>query len=1293
MSDHPGRMKIDEKTNSEEDNSSKEIPITIDEGSSASVSFLQLWKYATKGEIILNIIGLICASGAGAIQPSLAIMFGNLVNEMNNFYNFVPTYRDDPTNQANIDEFNDRKSTFKSGVNYNCLMLLVIAICMFVATYGYFYIFTYTSERISRRLRLLYLRSVLRQDIAFFDKIGAGEIATRIETDMNLIQSGISEKVALACMFLSSFIVAFIIAFSVQARIAGVLFIVVPCIAIAMVVIITFITKFEENALKSIGDSGNLAEESISTIRTAKAFGLQLNLSLLYDNFLYKARKEGFKNAYMTSIGFASFDFMAYSTYSLAFVWGVTLLLKGQTDIGSIIKVVEAIIVGAFGLGLVAPQLQIIAKGQAAAAKIYETIERIPPIDSASEDGLKPSSIDGNITFKDVNFAYPARPEIQVMKNFSTKFSQGKFTALVGASGSGKSTSIGLIERFYDPSSGLIELDGTNIRDLNVKWLRSKIGLVGQEPVLFNDTIRANVEHGLIGTEMEHWSDDQKLELVTKACKTANADSFIDDLPEGYNNTVGERGMLLSGGQKQRVAIARAIVSDPPILLLDEATAALDSASESIVQKALDQAAMNRTTVAIAHRLSTIKNADQIIVMDHGEILEIGDHNSLTAKSDGAYSQLVSAQQLSNHLEVDNIEADTDDQSIHDMASVKDSVRSPGSEILNVMEDVDNSKKYSWGYLLKSLIKLNRNSWPLYMFGSIAAMVSAAGFPCFGIVFGLIMQDLSLKSVDDADYHSYMRQTTDRDSLWFFIIALGIGIALVIQNYCMQKSGEKLTFNLRHESFKKLLRSDVEYFDKKENNTGVLCSGLADNARKVQGLAGLSSGSVMQCLWTVIIGVAVALGYSWKLGLVGTACIPLTFAAGLTELKVVTLKDKYNRKAYEESANMACEASGAIRTVAALTREDSVLAYYDNLLLKPYTTSIKSGVWRSAAYALGQALSFGCIALVFYVGALWLMDLSMDLQSFYVTLESVIFSTILASRVFTYVPDISSARGGATRILRLLERVDKIEVEHDNQDGKQLETVEGHITFENVHFRYPTRSDVPVLRSLDLEIKPGSYVALVGPSGCGKSTTIQLIERFYDAICGSVKLDGHEVRELNLNNLRSHMALVSQEPTLYGGTIKYNIMMGAVKPHEEVSQQELEDACADANILDFIKGLPDGFETQVGGKGTQLSGGQKQRIAIARALIRKPKILLLDEATSALDQTSEAVVQAALDKVASGRTTIAIAHRLSTIQKADRIYVFKDGKVSQAGTHQELIEEKGGLYAELVALQSLSKND
>lgn len=255
-----------------------------------------------------------------------------------------------------------------------------------------------------------------------------------------------------------------------------------------------------------------------------------------------------------------------------------------------------------------------------------------------------------------------------------------------------------------------------------------------------------------------------------------------------------------------------------------------------------------------------------------------------------------------------------------------------------------------------------------------------------------------------------------------------------------------------------------------------------------------------------------------------------------------------------------------------------------------------------------------------------------------------------------------------------------------SEDGAPLKSVEGTIEFRDVHFRYPTRPEQPVLRGLNLSVTPGQYIALVGASGCGKSTTIALLERFYDPLVGGIYIDGKEISSLNINDYRSHIALVSQEPTLYQGTVAENILLGADRV--DVPQSEIEHACREANIYDFIMSLPEGFSTIVGSKGSMLSGGQKQRIAIARALLRDPKILLLDEATSALDSESEHVVQAALDKAAKGRTTIAVAHRLSTIQKADIIYVFDQGVVVESGTHQELMH-KGGKYSELVNLQSL----
>lgn len=391
---------------------------------------------------------------------------------------------------------------------------------------------------------------------------------------------------------------------------------------------------------------------------------------------------------------------------------------------------------------------------------MFATIDRVPAIDSADPSGLKPESVAGTITLEHVNFNYPSRPDVPIVKDLSITFPAGKTCALVGASGSGKSTIVSLVERFYDPLSGVVRLDGVNLRDLNVKWLRSQIGLVSQEPVLFATTIRGNVEHGLINTPWEHVSEEEKFKLVKEACVKANADGFISKLPLGYETMVGERGFLLSGGQKQRIAIARAIVSDPRVLLLDEATSALDTQSEGIVQDALDKAAAGRTTITIAHRLSTIKNADCIFVMGQGLVLEQGTHNELLANPNGQYSRLVQAQKLREEKEKRDTDPDASDEEEsaetapekeqqHDYAAEaeeeiplgrKNTGRSLASEI---MEQRQKEGRYSkeekdlnLPYLFKRLGSIQGEVWKRYAFGSIFAVCTGMVYPAFGVVYG-----------------------------------------------------------------------------------------------------------------------------------------------------------------------------------------------------------------------------------------------------------------------------------------------------------------------------------------------------------------------------------------------------------------------------------------------------------------------------------------------------------------------------------------------------------------------------
>ncbi|KAF8149154.1 P-loop containing nucleoside triphosphate hydrolase protein [Crassisporium funariophilum] len=1262
------------------------------------ISFFQLFRFSTKFEIFIDCIGLVAAATAGAAQPLMSLLFGNLTQDFVNFGTTVARANAGvPGAAASIPE---AAAHFRHSASQSASYLVYIGIGSFVCTYTYMYIWVYTGEVNAKRIRERYLQAILRQDIAFFDNVGAGEVATRIQTDTHLVQQGLSEKVALVVSFLSAFVTGFALAYARSWRLALALTSIMPCMMITGIVMNKFISKYKQLSLKNTAEGGSLAEEVISTVRTAQAFGTQTTLGRLYDHHINESLKVDIKAAVWHGRGLAVFFFVIYAAYALTFSFGTTLINSGHATPGSVVNVFLAILIGSLSLVLLAPEMQAITHGRAAAAKLYHTIDRIPDIDSANPGGEKPDKIEGEIVFEDVKFSYPSRPTVEVVKGLSVTFRAGKTTALVGASGSGKSTVVSLVERFYDPINGAVKIDGVNIKDLNVKWLRSQIGLVSQEPTLFATTIRGNVLHGLIGTKYENASDEVRESLIKEACIKANADGFITKLPLGYDTMVGERGFLLSGGQKQRVAIARAIVSDPRILLLDEATSALDTQSEGIVQDALDKAATGRTTITIAHRLSTIKDADIIHVMGDGLVLESGTHDDLV-QAGGAYARLVQAQKLREGRErttqgdsgsVSGSEEDMEKAARDEIPlGRKTTGHSLASEILEQKRkagELSTEKEEDHGlfYLFTRMAPLIRDQWKNYFLGALFACMTGTVYPAFGIVYAKGIEGFSLTD------HAARRHAGDRNALWLFLIAILSMFCIGFQNYLFAYTASVLTSRLRSLSFKAILRQDIEFFDRDDNSTGTLTARLSDNPQKVYGLAGITLGAIVQSISTVITGSVFGLVFIWKLALVGMACMPLLISTGYIRLRVVVLKDQANKKAHEDSAQLACEAAGSIRTVAALTREDDCLVLYSQSLEEPLRQSNKTALWSNMLYAFAQSLVFFVIALIFWFGATLVSRFEATTFQFFVGLMSTTFGAMQAGNVFSFVPDISSAKGAASDIIKLLDSTPEIDAESTEGKTVNPKTAQGHIRFENVHFRYPTRPGVRVLRGLSLEVEPGTYIALVGASGSGKSTAIQLIERFYDPLAGEIYLDGERITDLNVQEYRKQLALVSQEPTLYAGTVRFNILLGAIKPESEVTQDEIENACRDANILDFIQGLPQGFDTEVGGKGSQLSGGQKQRIAIARALLRNPKVLLLDEATSALDSNSEKVVQAALDQAAKGRTTIAIAHRLSTIQNADRIYFIKEGHVSEAGTHDQLLERRGDYYA-FVQLQALSKRE
>ena len=552
------------------------------------VTYFMLYRYATRNDKLIMLVSSICAIAAGAALPLMTIIFGSLAGKFKGFFQGTTA----PT-------------SFQDTVNHLVLYFVYLAIGEFVTVYVATVGFIYTGEHISGKVRQQYLASILRQNIGYFDKLGAGEITTRITADTNLVQDGISEKVGLTMTAVATFITAYVIAFVRYWKLALILTSSIVAITLTMGALGRLITKYNKKSLAAYAEGGTVAEEVISSIRNATAFGTQEKLAREYDAHLIEAEKSAFK---MKAILASMIGFLmcyVYLTYALAFWMGSRYLVAGEMTLSDTLTILLCIMIGAFSLGNVAPNLQAFTTSIAAAAKIFATIDRKSPLDPDSQDGKKLEELEGTVELRNIRHIYPSRPEVVVMEEVNLLVPAGKTTALVGASGSGKSTVVGLVERFYDPVGGEVLLDGHNAQDLNLRWLRQQVSLVSQEPTLFATSIFDNIRHGLIGTDFEKQSEDDVRELVENAAKMSNAHDFIIQLPEGYKTNVGERGFLMSGGQKQRIAIARAIVSDPKILLLDEATSALDTKSEGVVQAALDKAAQGRTTIVIAHRLST----------------------------------------------------------------------------------------------------------------------------------------------------------------------------------------------------------------------------------------------------------------------------------------------------------------------------------------------------------------------------------------------------------------------------------------------------------------------------------------------------------------------------------------------------------------------------------------------------------------------------------------------------------------------------------------------------------------
>uniref|UniRef100_A0A914VZ75 Uncharacterized protein n=1 Tax=Plectus sambesii TaxID=2011161 RepID=A0A914VZ75_9BILA len=1284
-----------------------------------------LFRYSSPCDKVLLIIGTLVAIVTGAGFPFFAILMGNMTDsfikatmlqDMSKHTGTMPPTTtigtttmtlstntsatkgfcaNDSAAYKNLDIDNYTWDTYSDEVIKYCLYYTALGTAVFTAATIQVCCFLVACENQINTIRRRFFKAVLHQDIAWFDKNQSGTLTTKLFDNLERIKEGVGDKVALLIQYISQFLAGFVIAFSYNWKLTLIMLSLSPL----LVIMGAFITKRMAGASAKeaaiYAKAGGIAEEVLSCMRTVVSFNGQRRECDRYKTALDAGKKDGIVKSFYVGLGLFFTFVILFGSYGLAFWFGTNMVYDCELSGGTVLTVFFSVMLGSMALGSAGPQFAVIGTAQGAAGAIFDIIDRKPLIDSYDESGLKPATTRGHVQFENVHFSYPTRADVKVLNGISFDVQPGETVALVGSSGCGKSTIVSMLLRYYDVESGKVMIDGVPLSEYNLNHLRNLIAVVSQEPILFDCTIEDNIRFGresVTQAEMLH------------ACKMANADKFISQLPKGYQTIVGERGTQLSGGQKQRVAIARALVRDPRILLLDEATSALDAESEGIVQEALEKAAKGRTTIIIAHRLSTIRNADKIIAVKAGEIKEVGSHAELMDLH-GLYYELVNAQVFTDAVDdvkEDQSKEDDDDRPIIDRQFSKMSGRSrvsslssedgqgvvrPRSPTLTpepvaagavVKVDPKNEQKRLKEELelegasksnILEILKYAKPEWCMIFFGVLLCIIQGSVFPAFSLMFTEVLKVFSKP-------HEELKREGHFWALMFVVLGFINGFATLGSSFFFGWSAERLTMRLRFKVFENVLRQDIAYFDHSSHSSGKICTRLATDAPNIKSAIDYRLGSVVSAGVSITAGIVIGFIYGWQMALLVLAIFPLSGVARSIQMKYQEGRHREDSKQLEEAGKTATEAIENVRTVQALTREHKFYQLFGSYLDQPFKTARQKAVIQGFSYGFANSINYFLYAAAFRFGLYLIIHNLMVPMDVMRVLFAISFTAGSLGMASAYFPEYMKAQFAAGILFKMLREQPKIDSFSTAGDKPKIV---GNLEFKGIHFSYPSRATARILRGLDLKLDTGRTLALVGPSGCGKSTVVSLMERFYDPLDGLITVDNKDLKSINPQFMRAHIALVSQEPVLFDCSIRENIIYGM--DEQSVNEEKIMEAARLSNIHKFISELPEGYETRVGAKGTQLSGGQKQRIAIARALVRDPKILLLDEATSALDTESEKIVQEALDRAREGRTCIIIAHRLSTVINADSIAVIKNGIVVEQGTHAELVAKRGAYFA------------
>jgi len=1181
-------------------------------------------------------------------------------------------------------------NTGKASGDATLLIILGLAILGLSLMRGWFgFGRTYLSELVSQRLtydlrNLMYDR-IQRLSFAYHDKAQTGQLMSRATQDIEGVRFFVAMS-SLMIFILVWYIGIWTILFLMNWQLALISLACMPLVAHRAITIGAKLNPIWASIQERVARLATILQENLSGVKVVRAFCREQYES---DKFEAEARNlyaDGLQAAKVQAFNTPLMSFMFILASGLILWFGGREVIEGRLTLGELTQFSSYLSMMVWPIGLLGFIVNAVSRGIVAGARIFEVLDAESTVQESS-DAIEVTNVKGLVRFQDVSFTYDWENQYElagpVLRNINLEGKPGEMVALLGSTGCGKSTLVNLIPRFYDVTSGSITIDGIDIRRLTLGSLRRNVGIVQQEVFLFSATIKENIAYGAVDATMEE---------IVAAAKVAYLHEFIESLPDGYDTWVGERGVTLSGGQEQRFAIARMLLVNPRILIFDDSTSSVDTETEFLIQRALRKLMQGRTTFVIAQRMQTVKDADRILVLDQGKIVESGTHPQLL-KEGRIYPQLYELQlrdqeesvkkqahqnlpsaipPLAQPVEVHSGRRDESKVLETTVSSVEQEQKPVGHNRKDdLSDDVVADKVYDHSVVIR-LLKYLKD----YKAAFTLAVVSMFVFTLTTLAIPYLIGFAIDGPIASGNLWGW---GIDQPSLIFvFIIFISNGLlngcAQFLQFISMAYAGQGVIFRVRSQMFSHLQKLSLSFYDR--HQTGRIMSRVQNDVGALQEAWAGGAANIVSDLLGMAGIIVMILIMNLRLALITLTVIPALIV-------VLLVWQKFVRRVFMRvpqtvsvvNASLEENISGA-RAIQSLSREDENLQRFDavneaNLEASLQAARLSAGIEPIVALMTGAAT-----ALVIIFGGIQVLDGKL------LPGELIAFS-IYVGRFFEPLYRLAAQYAGLQRAMaggqRVFEVIDTKPEIPDSPEAVDMPSIEGEIAFNDVRYEY--LEGLSVLQDINLRISAGETIALVGATGAGKTTMANLVTRFYDITEGTLSIDGRDIRSVTQSSLRRQIGIVLQDPFLFSGTIRENILYGRA----DATEEQMVAAASAVEAHDFIQRLEEGYDTEVQEGGGNFSLGQRQLISFARAVLADPRILILDEATANIDTHTEMTIQRALRRLLKGRTSIIIAHRLSTVQDADRLVVLDDGKIAEQGNHRELME-KGGIYHNLYTM-------